>query len=365
MSKTWDEVAGKHASYRPFLSFDWFRLWLEHFLDDHQLLILLLYKHDNLRTIAPLFIKQQRLKGIRVRKVQFIGNVYSPIQTFIFKDIDIKEREEQIGLILQYFSRISNHWDLIDLQSIPEEDDTIQILSNAIKKSEFKSKESFCFGNWYLDGIEYSSDIYFKNRSRNLRASIKKNYKNAEKFGKLEFKMITSATNIDKYMKIYFEVYAKSWKKPERFGPNFFKDFTNEAAQKGWLRLGIVFLNKLPIAAGFAIVCNGFAYLEKTGYDDRYKELGAGSIWLTEMIKYVIDVDHVAVIDVLRGDEEYKKRWMSKRRERKDIVIFNNNLNGSLFHFLLNRLSPIFNQNKYLSAIKAFTLRKFLTSNST
>jgi hypothetical protein len=173
----WNELAAKQGAYMPFLCFDWFRLWLEHFLDDHQLLILLVYKHDNLETIAPFLVKQQKFKGIRVRKVELIGNVYSPVQTFLFKDVDNEKRENQISLILQYFSRINKHWDVIDLQSIPEEDDTFQILGNAIKKSGFKNKEHFCFGNWYLDGIDYSSDTYFKNRSRNVRAGIKNHNK--------------------------------------------------------------------------------------------------------------------------------------------------------------------------------------------
>ena len=360
----WDKLASKHGSYMPFLCFDWFRLWIEHFLDNHQLLVLLLYEHGDLQTIAPLLIKQQRFKGIPVRKIELIGNVYSPIQTFLFKEMDNKRREEYISLILQYCSRINKNWDIIDLQSIPEEDETFQLLDNALKKSRLKNKEYFCFGNCYLDRISYSSDTYFKHRSRNFRRAIQKSFGKAQRAGELEFKMITSSTDIDKYMKIYFEVYSKSWKKQERFGPNFYMDWTKRAAQKGWLRLGLVFLDNVPIAAGFAIVCDGFAYFEKTAYDEQYKNLGAGTIWYAEMIKYLIDIDKVSVIDLLREDYGYKKSWTPQRRERKGVLIFNNNLKGNYLSFLIRHIAPGFDRNRRLRKIKAFATKKLFKTHS-
>jgi CelD/BcsL family acetyltransferase involved in cellulose biosynthesis len=159
-------------------------------------------------------------------------------------------------------------------------------------------------------------------------------------------------------MKTYFHVYAKSWKKGERVGPNFYMDFTEQAAKKGWLRLGLVILDSIPIAAGFAIVCDGFAYFAKSGYDERYKNLGAGSIWLAEMIKYVIDVDKVSVIDLLRGEDEYKRRWVAKRRERKGLLLFNNNLKGNCLSLLIQYALPTFNRYKYISKIKALAASK-------
>ncbi|MCK4825846.1 GNAT family N-acetyltransferase, partial [bacterium] len=311
---------------------------------------------------APLLIKQQRFKGIPVRKIELIGNVYSPIQTFLFKEMDKKRRKEYISLILQYFSRINNHWDVVDLHSIPEEDGTFPILSNAVKKSVFRSKEYFCFGNWYANGIDYSSDTYFKNRSRNLRASIKKNFKKAQQAGNLHFEMITCSVHIEKYMNSYFELYSRSWKKQERIGTDFYRDLTKQTAEKGWLRLGLVFLDDALVGAGFAIVTDGCAYFEKTAYDEQHKDLGAGSIWLAEMIKYVIDVDKVKVIDVLRGDDDYKKRWFPSRRERSGILVFNNNMKGNLLFFLVQHVLPGIGRSKHLSQLKKVISKKLSAS---
>jgi len=40
-------------------------------------------------------------------------------------------------------------------------------------------------------------------------------------------------------------------------------------------------------------------------------------------MRYVIDIDKVACVDYLSGDDAYKKEWMSHRRERWGIMIFN------------------------------------------
>jgi len=352
LRETWNNITEKNSSYRPYLSFDWYNLWLKHFLNGHQLLVLLVSKNGNAEAIVPLLIKKERFKGISVRKIELIGNVYSPIQTFLFKDSNHGIMEENLAIIMNYFTKINKQWDIMDLQSIPEEDGISPVIMNSLNKVPFNKLEYFCFGNWYSDEIQCSSDIYFKNRSKNLRASIKKNLRNARNKGNLRFEMITQWDEIEKNVSRYFDVYSKSWKKGERVGPDFIHDLIKYAGHEGWLRLGLVSLNDITIGVGFAIVCDGFAYFEKVAFDQNYEEVGAGSIWLSEMIKYVIDVDKVEVIDLLRGDDDYKKRWVEKRRERKGILIFNKTLKGHYLSFLTRHALPVINKNSYLRKVK-------------
>jgi CelD/BcsL family acetyltransferase involved in cellulose biosynthesis len=357
VENAWDKMLGKYNSYKPYLCFSWYRLWLKHFLNGHRLLILIVSKNGTAEAIAPFLIKHEKFKGIRVKKIELIGNVYSPVQTFLFKDLNHEIREKIVAIIMDYFRRINRKWDIIDLQSIPEEDGLSQKLMDVLDKINFNKLEYFCFGNWYSDEIQCSSDIYFKNRSKNLRASIKKNFRNARDKGNLRFEMITQEDEIEKNMNRYFEVYSRSWKKGERVGPDFLTELIKYASSEGWLRLGLVSLNDITIGVGFAIVCNRFAYFEKVAFDQNYEEVGAGSIWLSEMIKHVIDVDKVKVIDLLRGDDDYKKRWVEKRRERKGILIFNKTLKGHYLSFLIRHALPIVNKSSYLRKVKEFSKR--------
>ena len=354
----WNSLAFQQGFYEPFLSFEWFEIWLKHFLEDNKLLILLLYKNDELVTIAPFLRKEEKFKGINVRKIEFIGNLYSPIQTFFFQETNNELKEKQIDIVLQFLRQINNSWDVIDLHSVPVENGTFNLIQKAVSKIDFRTVENTCFYNWYSDGISYTSDLYFENRSRNLRASIKKNLKKAKDAGDLKFNIIKNSKDLNKYIDLFFEIYQKSWKQKERFGPNFLSDWIRIISQKGWLRFGIVLLDDSPISSGFATVCNGHAYLQKSAYDSNYSSLGPGSIWLSGMIKYVIDIDSVSEIDFLKGNEEYKKLWAEKMRERKGIYIFNNNLKGKILYLLMQNILPTINRNNYLRAFKKFIISK-------
>jgi CelD/BcsL family acetyltransferase involved in cellulose biosynthesis len=360
LKTVWDALLDQDTPYMPYLCFDWFNLWLEHFLNGDELLVLLLYKGDQVVTIAPFLIKKGKFKGINVRKIELIGNVYSPIQFFLFNES--KTREKNLYLILTFLSKIYRRWDVIDLNPIPVENEDFYILNNSLDKTSLKNSEYFCFGNWYLNSIDYPSSTYFANLSKKQKKNIRLYKNRADKAGKVIFKMITNPDDIETYMKTYFNVYEKSWKKRERVGPDFHMDLTKQIAEKGWFRLGLVFLDDVSIVAGFAIVCNGIAYFEKTAYDEDYKELGAGYIWFAEMIKHIIDIDKVKTIDFLRGDHPYKRHWVQQRRERKGVLVFNNNLKGNFLHLLIEQILPAFRQNQHLNNIKGFISKNILKS---
>lgn len=210
LKTVWDGLANKQNAYVPFLCFDWFKIWLEHFLKDDKLLILLLYKGSELVTIAPFLIKEEKFKGINVRRIELAGNVYSPIRYFLFMEMDNEERESTLSHIFEFFSKFHRQWDIIDLSPIPEENGNFIALKNAVVKSSFKNAEIFCFGNWYLDGISYQSEKYFSNLSKKERKNIRQDRNRMEKAGKVVFKMIKNSHEIETYMKTYFEIYGRS-----------------------------------------------------------------------------------------------------------------------------------------------------------
>lgn len=153
-------------------------------------------------------------------------------------------------------------------------------------------------------------------------------------------------------MDLYYEVYSKSWQKKEGIGPTFHRDLAKIAARNGWLRLGFLFQNGLPIASQFWITCADTSFILKTVYDQNYKKYSAGKILTTEMMKYVIDVDRVKIIDYVQGDESYKQDWTPRRRERKGLLVFNNNIKGQWLAFLDNNILPTFSKYKFLKRAK-------------
>jgi CelD/BcsL family acetyltransferase involved in cellulose biosynthesis len=99
----------------------------------------------------------------------------------------------------------------------------------------------------------------------------------------------------------------------------------------GALRLGIIYIDGEPAAAQLWIVHNGCALIYKLAYDERFADLSVGTILSAALFQHALDVDKVAVVDYLSGDDAYKKDWMSARRERWGILALNpRSLHGAL-----------------------------------
>jgi CelD/BcsL family acetyltransferase involved in cellulose biosynthesis len=89
------------------------------------------------------------------------------------------------------------------------------------------------------------------------------------------------------------------------------------------LRLGIARLDGQAIAAQLWIVGKTKASIYKVAYHEAHAALSPGTVLTSYLLRHVIEHDQVSEVDFLIGDDEYKKIWMSDRRERWGIVAFN------------------------------------------
>jgi CelD/BcsL family acetyltransferase involved in cellulose biosynthesis len=353
----WNSIAEKQGPYKIFLSYEWFSIWLKHFLGENKLLILLLYRENEIVAIAPFLIKRERVKGIPIKKIELLGNVYSPFRYFLINEEDNKEKEKNLLFIFNFLFKKFKGWNVLDLNAIPEENNWLNLVITTLKQRGLNYSEYLCFGDWYLDEIKYSGNEYFNNLPQKMKKDILYCKRRLEKMGKCEFRLIRDGDNIDDYMDIYYMVYSKSWQKKEGIGPNFHRDLAKIAVKKNWLRLGFLFFEDSPIASQFWVSNNGIAYILKTVYDQEYKKFSPGKILTSEMIKYAIDVDGVKTLDYVQGDEAYKEDWTPKRRERCGVLIFNNNIKGKYLGLLTKNILPTFEKNKYLHKAKQIVKR--------
>ena len=178
----------------------------------------------------------------------------------------------------------------------------------------------FCFGNWFLKAPKTWED-YLKQRSGNLRSSIKRRSKHfLAEGGTLE--VVTAPENIDAAIAAFQQVYMASWKVPEPH-PEFVPSLIRRLATLGMLRLGIAWLQGRPIAAQLWIVGQDKASIYKVAYHEDFSAYSPGTVLTAHLMQHVIDRDHVKEVDFLIGDDKYKQIWMSHRRERWGIVAYN------------------------------------------
>ena len=128
----WDDLLSKSDADNIFLTYDWIDACLKHFHKTEEVLILDIFQDNKLVGIAPLVIMKKRCMGFAVRMVCFIGTSISDRMDFIIDG----NKEEIITLILGYLMKIKRRWDIIDLQEIAENTDTMKIIQRYIENNK-------------------------------------------------------------------------------------------------------------------------------------------------------------------------------------------------------------------------------------
>lgn len=344
----WDEISADYTKLYPFYCHDWYRIWLDNFCHNEGFKIVKLCQDEKTTALVPLLQYGVKYRRVNIEKLELIGNVYSPVRSLLVN----KEYSFAIKSFLDYLLQFHDAWDLLDLSTLPEESGLVELITSELKKESIPFKEYLCFGDWYQDDIGCSGDAYLLRLPEKMRKDINYCKRRLEREGNLEIKIITLNDDLDHYMDLYYDVYSRSWQQQEKIGPTFHRDLASMAVNRGWLRLGFLFYNGIPLATQYWLVANGTAFILKTVYDQNYKKHSPGKILTAEMFKYVIDIDKVTTIDYVQGDEGYKKDWTPKRRERKGILVYNNTIKGRYLSLLDTKIVPFVNSNSFLSKFK-------------
>jgi CelD/BcsL family acetyltransferase involved in cellulose biosynthesis len=243
---------------------------------------------------------------------------YSPL--FRILTSDEENSTEQAIALFKALRQKQKNWHRLVLHLMQQESvDQITGTTNNIKLGLQKFYSS---ANWYLPITFSDFNTYLQTRNSRLRNTIKRKTQAFSKIENARIEFFFGEDRLQQAEKDYTEVYSDSWKLPEAY-PNFMNELFRMAVRQHGLRLAIAYIGKEPIAAQFWIVADQTAYIYKLAYKDAYKSLGIGTILTAELMKYVIETDKVGCVDFLTGDDAYKQDWMTHRRERWGMVIYN------------------------------------------
>jgi hypothetical protein len=227
-----------------------------------------------------------------------------------------------LGALCEALRADRGQWDVLDFAPLDEHAPATKALQEQLQRAGFRVHRYFRFGNWYLPTQQRSFEEYFASRASQLRNTVTRKGKKLRANADVRIEVVTDIEALEPHLAAYQQVYAASWKVPEPF-VEFVPQMVRALCQRGWLRLGVVYLGGTPIAAQLWFVKSGAAYIFKLAYDEQHQSLSAGSVLTTTLMTHVMDVDRVEVVDYLTGDDAYKKDWMSQRRERIGLRVYN------------------------------------------
>ncbi len=263
------------------------------------------------------------------RKLQALANYYSCLFAPHLADSGAGPRDALQALTFAMAAEMPR-WDAVEFKPLDVDSKEFPALVEALKAAGFVVQTYFSAGNWYLPVNGRSFAQYVETLPSVMKNTLSRKRKKLEKMGRSKIEIVVGGDRLAAAIDAYMKVYLASWKQPEPF-PQFIPGLIRTCAAMGALRLGIMYIDGEPAAAQLWIVHSGCALIYKLAYDERFADLSVGTILSAALFQHALDVDKVAVVDYLSGDDAYKKDWMSARRERWGILALNpRSLHGAL-----------------------------------
>ena len=214
-------------------------------------------------------------------------------------------------------------WDTLKLAPMDRESPLFDIVLGALGDAGIPHDTYFCFGNWYLPVVSHDFSQYLASRPSRLQNTLKRARRRFEQDPTARYQVLREpGPALEEAIESFRMLYLKRGRKEEPY-PEFIPELCRHTAAKGQLRLGLITLGDLPVAAQIWIVCAETALIFKLAFDPSRRNMSVGTLLTARMLQSAIEDDRVQEIDYLIGDDAYKKDWMTHRRERFGIVAFN------------------------------------------
>ncbi len=175
------------------------------------------------------------------------------------------------------------------------------------------------FGNWHGGGAGWAG--YLAARPGALRESIRRRTRRLMGESGARPTVVDGPEGLEAGIAAYENVYAASWKPREPF-PRFTAALMREAAGAGTLRLGLLHMRGVPVAAQLWLLLPPWAGVLKLAHDEVFRSHSPGTVLMALMIERMFS-EGAAEIDFGRGDDDYKKLWADERRQRVGVVLAN------------------------------------------
>ncbi|MBD3232563.1 MAG: hypothetical protein GF315_02455 [candidate division Zixibacteria bacterium] len=313
-------------------SYDWIKTWWDCFgnTDSHefgnnkQLLIILLYRDENLRAIAPFTRLTRNNFGVPISYVEFIGQQWGGTYLDIISE---NISEEEINYIIQWLYN-NIRFDFLQLKYIPEDSilysphqDEMEYLSGC---PEFRLSE---FGSY----DDYKSSVYSKKLKQNIRTAHNHIKKSGMEYSESAEEI--NPENLDKIIHISGSKVGDDkvsiYEDPKK------REFLRHILNR--LKSDVMFikLNGYEVSYRVNVYFNGVKFCLDAAYNRFYKKQQVGSLSVDYSIRHSYDnLDWIQWHCEGTGMDFYKTKYIKTSRNIYTHVCKGNTIKS----YLINKL---------------------------
>src|SRR4051794_18097305 len=179
----------------------------------------------------------------------------------------------------------------------------------------------------FVDLAGLSWDEFLAGRSRQLRSQLGRKLRSLRKEHDVLFRRTRRPDELAADLESLFRLHDARW--AERPGSSAFSDsairsfhldFAAAALERGWLRLAVMEVDGVPIAALYGWLIGGRRSYYQAGFDPAWSRRSPGFLLLAETVREAIE-EGASEYDMLLGEEAFKRRFATSARAVRTVLL--------------------------------------------
>ena len=329
----WLALAARSDVASPFLTPGWQSAWLDTYGRGHELFVLAAYRGAQLEGLWPL---------ARIRRGAY--RVLVPVGAGRSDWLDVlttaADREAVFGAFAAHLLAARGEWDLIELRDVLENSPSLAAFDALARAQPLHVRRELRTAAPQLT-LGGSWEQFLATKRAKFRTNIKYYRRVAEKTHP-QFRLARHEWNpAERVVDQLAEVELRSWKAREgnlkissELGREFYHRFMSYFAKRGELDLWRADGSDKLLAFLVNFRFGGKIYHYNTCFDEAAGPISPGMLMHAEAIQDAFALG-LSEYDFLSGDEPYKERWCSGRRDILHLALFHGSPRSRLAFFQL------------------------------
>lgn len=344
LAPAWQRLLDDSALKSVFLTWEWQRAWLDHYLSPgDEPWVLVLRDGGDIIGIAP-FLRQIETRRGRpaIRRLRFLGTGEPEAEEVLSEAMDIiclpAREADATATVARYLLERAPEWDVLYFQDIRHDSLIRQRLQPLLQQNGLRAIETSEWANYSFE-LPMTLLEYIARQSKNRRYQFNRGLRELrEKRG--EFMALTDAAEIDHYLDEWKRLHEIRWRalgKPGIFATPrvraFHAQVMRDMLAAGHLEFSLLRFDGRAVSADYSLCYKKSWQYYQTGFDPSYTGLrSVGMVHLLLCIqRHVESGGHD--FDFLKSnthDNSYKTTYGCIAAPLYDLTIYGRGLTGRL-----------------------------------
>lgn len=320
----WNDLLTRSTADCVFLTWEWLFTWWKHFGAGRELAILVVRDGTELVALTPLALRRTRIAGVPLPSLEFLGD---GLVGSDYLDVIAREdrRDEALRTLAAYLDDAGMR---LDLSQVGRGRANAVTIAADLSHRGWRTVETPTSVSPFIRLAGHSWVSYLATLGPRHRANLRRRLRQAGAKFEVTFDYAQSSEERRTALQTLVRLHLARWRErgvSEAFGTPallaFHDEVTELARQRGWLRLYVLSLDRVPVAGLYGFRYGRVFSFYQSGFDPAFARWSVGLMTMALAIRRALE-EGAEEYDFLHGDEAYKFLWTHELRELSRLELY-------------------------------------------